>query len=136
MYACLACITCLNVKHFVVACAMKMEACEGGVAISRMRWCRGLPMAERNALCFGQVADSYATVERAPPTASPTAPAVKKEQTPGQYVREAVRADTRSRKPPFAVTDDATVDETSTAAEASTAADIPFAVTDSHPDLA
>ena len=114
-YACKLRVDEARVTNIVVACALQIKDVEDdgqceAVAINSMRWCRGLPLSERSARCFGHLADSYTIVlpntdtshqppePNTKPDTKPEPPVVKKERIPP-------RKATKSKKPPFAVTD-------------------------------
>ena len=75
-YACKLQVSDEKVKKVVVACALLMQdvadPAPGGVQIQSMRWCRGLPMEERNSKVFGEVCDSYTIVQPEPKTQATT----------------------------------------------------------------
>ena len=80
--------------HVVIALKVKDIPAEpgeknnnGAVGIYEMRWCRGLPMDQRNELCFGEFHDAYQidiapAVVKQEPIAAETDRKVKTEMPP------------------------------------------------------
>ena len=74
-YACKIKTDGCKVQEINIALAMRVKDCEAnpdtgekeGIAISDMRWVRGLPRSERNAICYGQQIDTFAIDIAAPP---------------------------------------------------------------------